>query len=206
MIYRKGAEMDIQKAKQIFDAHGGIMKAKEIQEHKIYSHYLANLVKKGYVERIRHGYYQWQDERAFSEAATIARLFPDAVICRESALQYYGYTDRTPAMWYLAVDRGYTRSKFKIDYPMVKPVFFSQEQMKLGVDIVEIEDVKLPIFNREHIICDCLRQENKMDAEIFNKAIQAYIRDPQKNVPRLMEYAKILRTEKKVRKIIGVWL
>ena len=45
-----------------------------------------------------------------------------------------------------------------------------------------------------------------MDAEIFNKAIQAYIRDPQKDVPRLMEYAKILRTEKKVRKIIGVWL
>jgi predicted transcriptional regulator of viral defense system len=198
--------MDIQTAKQIFDAHDGIMKAKEIQENKIHSHYLANLVKQGYVERIRHGYYQWQDERAFSEAATIARLFPDAVICRESALQYYGYTDRTPAAWCLAVDRGYTRSRFKIDYPMVKPAFFSQEQMKLGVEIVEIEDVKLQIFNREHIICDCLRQENKMDAEIFNKAIQAYIKDSKKNVPRLMEYAKILRTENKVRKVIGVWL
>jgi len=27
-----------------------------------------------------------------------------------------------------------------------------------------------------------------------------------KNFPRLMEYAKILRTENKVRKILGVWL
>ena len=45
-----------------------------------------------------------------------------------------------------------------------------------------------------------------MDVEVFNKAIQAYIKDPKKNVPRLMEYAKILRTENKVRKMIGVWL
>ncbi|MBP6491940.1 MAG: type IV toxin-antitoxin system AbiEi family antitoxin domain-containing protein [Clostridia bacterium] len=198
--------MDIQKAKQIFDAHDGIMKAKEIQANKIYSHYLASLVKQGYVERIRHGYYQWQDERVFSEAVMIARLFPDAVLCRESALQYYGYTDRTPAAWCLAVDRGYTRSRFKLDYPLIRPAFFSQEQMQLGVDIVEIEGAMLQIFNREHIVCDCLRQENKMDAEVFNKAIQAYVKDPQKNIPRLMKYAKILRTEKKVRKIIGVWL
>jgi hypothetical protein len=34
----------------------------------------------------------------------------------------------------------------------------------------------------------------------------AHIKDTKKNVPRLMEYAKILRTENKVRKIIGVWL
>lgn len=73
--------MDIKTAKRIFDAHNGIMKTKEIQDNKIYSHYLVNLVKNGYVERIRHGYYQWQDARAFSEAATIARLFPDAVLC-----------------------------------------------------------------------------------------------------------------------------
>lgn len=198
--------MDIQTAKQIFDAHNGIMKTKEIYDNKIYSHYLANLVKQGYVERIRHGYYQWQDERAFSEAAMIASLFPDAVLCRESALQYYGYTDRTPAAWCLAVDRDSTRSRFKIDYPIVKPVLLPSKQMKLGVETITIENAALKIFNREHIICDCLRQENKMDAEVFNKAIQAYVKDQNKNISRLMEYAKLLRTENKVRKMIGVWL
>lgn len=198
--------MDIQTAKQIFDAHDGIMKAKDIQENKIYSHYLSKLVKQGYVERIRQGYYQWQDERVFSEAAIIAHLFPDAVLCRESALQYYGYTDRTPAAWYLAVNRECTRSRFKIDYPIVKPVLFSKWQMELGVETVVIEKTTLKIFNREHIICDCLRQENKMDAEIFNKAVQAYVKDLNKNIPQLMEYSQLLHTEKKVRKMIGVWL
>jgi hypothetical protein len=78
--------------------------------------------------------------------------------------------------------------------------------MKMGVDSVIIDDIELKIFNREHIICDCLRHENKMEAEIFNKAIQAYVKDPKKNIPRLMEYAKILRTKNKVRKMIGIWL
>ncbi len=198
--------MDIQTAKQIFDAHNGIMKSKEIIENKIYNRFLNKLIDEGYVEKIKFGYYQWQDERAFSEATVIARLFPDAVICMESALQYYGYTDRTPSAWCLAVDKHSTKARFNIDYPSVKPHYIPDEQMTLGVELVNIEDTELKIFNRERVICDCLRQENKMDVEVFNKAIQAYIKDPKKNVPRLMEYAKILRTENKVRKMIGVWL
>ena len=198
--------MDIQTAKQIFDAHNGIMKSKEIIENKIYNRFLKKLIDEGYVEKIKFGYYQWQDERAFSEATVIARFFPDAVICMESALQYYGYTDRTPSAWCLAVDKHSTKSRFSIDYPSVKPHYIPEEQMTLGAELVNIEDTELKIFNRERVICDCLRQENKMDVEVFNKAIQAYIKDPKKNVPRLMEYAKILRTENKVRKMIGVWL
>lgn len=198
--------MDIQSVKKIFDAHDGIMKSKEIIENKIYNRFLKRLIDEGYVEKIKYGYYQWHDERTFSEATIIARLFPDAILCLESALQYYGYTDRTPAAWCLAVDKHSTKSRFKIDYPMVKPHYIPKEQMKLGVEVVSIEDTELKIFNRERVICDCLRQENKMDAEIFNKAMQAYVKDPKKNVPRLMEYAKLLRTENKVRKIIGVWL
>lgn len=198
--------MDIQTAKQIFDAHNGIMKSKEIIENKIYNRFLKKLIDEGYVEKIKFGYYQWQDERAFSEATVIARLFPDAVICMESALQYYGYTDRTPSAWCLAVDKHSTKSRFSIDYPSVKPHYIPEDQMTLGVEVAKIEDTEMKIFNRERVICDCLRQENKMDVEIFNKAIQAYIKDPMKKVPRLMEYAKILRTENKVRKIIGVWI
>ncbi len=198
--------MDIKTAKQIFDAHNGIMRAKDILEHHIYDRFLKKLMADGYVEKIKYGYYQWQDDRAFSEVTIIARLFPDAVLCMESALQYYDYTDRTPSAWCLAVNKHSTKSRFKIDYPAVKPYYIPEVQLELGVDIVTIEETQMKIFNREHVLCDCLRHENKMDVEIFNKAIQAYIRDPKKNIPRLLEYAKLLRVEGKVRKIIGVWL
>ena len=57
-----------------------------------------------------------------------------------------------------------------------------------------------------HIFCDVLRNMNKMDKEIFNKAIQGYVKDPKKNIPNLMEYAKVLRMQKRVKELIGVWL
>ena len=46
----------------------------------------------------------------------------------------------------------------------------------------------------------------KMDIEIFNKAILNYIKDPQKNISKLMEYAKVRKVEKKVYNKIGTWL
>ena len=62
------------------------------------------------------------------------------------------------------------------------------------------------IYDKDRVLCDCLRYRNKMDKEIFNKAVQRYIADPQKNIPRLLEYAEILRVKKVVQELIGVWL
>lgn len=198
--------MNLQKIKEIFLRYNGVMKWKEMIQNELSFRLIEKLLIQGHIEKIKFGYYQWVDNHNFSDIALIAKLFPDAIICMESALQYYGYTDRTPAAWHLAVDKHSTKSRFKIDFPIVKPYYIPIEQMNLGVEVINIESAELKIFNRERIICDCLRRENKMDAEVFNKAIQAYIKDPKKNIPRLMEYAKILRIEYKVRRMIGIWL
>ena len=197
--------MDINSIKKIFDIYDGVMKWNELVENNITVRIIGNLINQGYVEKMKFGYYQWIDSPIFSEPALINKLFPDAIICMESALQYYKYTDRTPSTWNLAVDKNSTKSRFRIEHPIVKPYYIPSEQMSFGVDLIEIENVKLKIFNRERTIIDCLRRENKMDAEVFNKAIQAYIKDPRKNIPRLMDYAKRLRIEYKVRRMIGIW-
>ncbi len=43
--------------------------------------------------------------------------------------------------------------------------------------------------------CDVLRNRNKMDREIFNKAVQGYVKDTKKNIPNLLEYAKVLHVQ-----------
>ena len=45
-----------------------------------------------------------------------------------------------------------------------------------------------------------------MDKEIFNQAIQHYIQDPAKSIPKLMAYAGPLRVKKIAKALIGVWL
>lgn len=54
------------------------------------------LIEEGYVEKIHRGYYQWINPEYFSQVGTVVRLFPDAILCMDTALRYYGHSDRIP--------------------------------------------------------------------------------------------------------------
>lgn len=191
---------------KIFERYDGIMRTGELAAEGVSYKALQNLISGGNVEKIKYGYYQWQDENAFSEVAVLTNLFPEAIICNMSALVYYGYTDRMPGEWHIAVDNRTARNKFKLDFPKIKPHFTKEERLTIGETSGEIDEIPVKIYDRERLICDCLRHVNTMDGEIFNTVIQRYIRDERKNVAVLMKYARRLGVEKKARGILGVWM
>jgi predicted transcriptional regulator of viral defense system len=197
---------NVEKYKSIFERYGGMMRTKQLQAEGILYRPLKKLIEQGYVEKVRYGYYQWIDHEDFSEVSTVTKLFPDAVLCMDTALRYFGYSDRTPADWHLAVSKDSGKSRFKIDYPFVKPYYVEPSLLELGLTTGEMDGHKVRIYDKNRVICDCLRYRNKMDKEIFNKAIQNYIADPSKNVLRLLEYAEALRVKKVAKDLIGVWL
>ena len=202
-----GEEMkSIEEYKAIFDKYNGLARTQQLQEDGLAYRPLQKLIEQGYVEKVRYGYSRWVIHDDFSEAGLIKRLFPDAILCLDTALRYYGYSDRTPGEWHLAVDKYSGRSRFNIDYPFVKPYYLEPSTLELGLTEGDIDGHTVRIYDRERTICDCLRYRNKMDKEIFNKAIRAYIDDPGKNIPKLMEYAGPLRVKKTVKDLIGVWL
>ena len=197
---------DVQYYKSIFDKYGGMMRTTQLAEEKIFYPQREKLIADGYVEKIRRGYYQWINPDDFSEVGTVIRLFPDAILCMDTALRYYGYSDRTPGDWHLAVSKDSGKSRFKIDYPFVKPYYVEPAVLELGLTTGTMDGHAIRIYDKERLICDCLRYRNKMDKEIFNKAIQKYIADPEKSIPKLMEYAGPLRVKKLAKDLIGVWL
>ena len=198
--------MDIQHYKDIFEDYGGMMRTKDLEREKIRYRNVQKLIEAGLVEKVRYGYYQWVRSDDFSEAGTVIRLFPDAILCMDTALRYYGYSDRTPGDWHLAVSKDSGKSRFHIDYPFVKPYYIEPAVLELGLTKGNMDGHEVRIYDKDRVICDCLRYRNKMDKEIFNKAIRAYIEDPGKNIPKLMEYARPLRVKKAVKDLIGVWL
>ena len=197
---------DVQYYKSIFDKYGGMMRTTQLAEEKIFYPQREKLIADGYVEKIRRGYYQWINPDDFSEVGTVIRLFPDAILCMDTALRYYGYSDRTPGDWHLAVSKDSGKSRFKIDYPFVKPYYVEPAVLELGLTTGTMDGHAIRIYDKDRLICDCLRYRNKMDKEIFNKAIQKYIADPEKSIPKLMEYAGPLRGKKLAKDLIGVWL
>ena len=192
--------------KQIFDKYNGMMRTAQLQAENILYRPLHKLIEQGYVEKVRYGYYQWIDPEDFSEVNVITRLFPDAVLCMDTALRYYEYSDRTPMEWHLAVSKDSGKSRFSIDYPFVRPYYVEPALLELGMTTGTMDGHEVRIYDKDRLICDCLRYRRKMDREIFNKAIQKYIADSSKCVPRLLEYAEVLRVKKTVKDLIGVWL
>ena len=192
--------------KSIFEQYGGMMRTSQLAENKVFYSQREKLIEEGYIEKVRRGYYQWINPEDFSEVTTITRLFPDAILCMDTALRYYGYSDRTPGEWHLAVSKDSRKSRFQIDYPFVKPYYMEPKILEQGLTIGKMDGHKIRVYNKDRVICDCLRYRNKMDKEIFNKAIQNYINDPTKSIPRLLEYAEALRVKKVAKDLIGVWL
>ena len=167
---------------------------------------MANLCKNGFIERIRHGYYQLADQEDIKEEQILASLLPESTVCIESALFYYGYSDFTPRQWSIAVPRTFSRTKLKIDSLAIKAYFVQPDLFEIGRTTGEFNGVQLSVYDRERTICDCFKYRTKMDSEMFCKALNTYAADNKKNLSNLSEYAKTMRVYNKMVDIMEVLL
>ena len=124
---------DVQYYKSVFDRYGGVMRTTQLSEEKVFYPQWEQLLEDGYIKKVKRGYYQWVTPYDDSEVITVIRLFPDAILCMDTALHYFGYCDCTPCDWHLAVSKDSAKSRFKIDYPFVKPYYAEPAVLKLGL-------------------------------------------------------------------------
>lgn len=197
---------DIKSLNDIFKDYDYVMTTAQLSSVKLYYRDIQRMLNEGLIEKIKRGYYYWIESYGKNEIVIINRLFSDGVLCMDTALFYYKYSDRTPAEWHITIDKNTSRQRTQVEYPLIKAYRVESELLPLGETKEEIDYQKVRIYDRDRTICDVLRNMNKMDKEIFNKAIQGYIKDPKKNIPNLMKYAKALRVQKRVKNIIEVWL
>lgn len=197
--------MDKKDLFKAFENNGGILRTYQLNELGFYSRQINKLIEDADIARIKRGFYELTNT-IYPDEVIISRLFPNGVIFLESALMLYGYTDRIPLAWQIAVDRNSEKGQYKIDYPLIDVFYMEPKLLNVGVDINKIENVDVKIFNRDRTICDVLRYENKIEREVFSNAIQRYVKDPKKDIKNLLEYSKILNLKNKVQTYIGVWL
>ena len=204
---RVGENVDIKTVtKQVLIEKGGVAKSADFVAAGIRAVDVVNLCNAGYLGRIRHGYYQLAEAETTSEEQLLATLIPKGIVCVESALFHYGYSDFAPRKWSIAVPRSMSRTKLDVDELALRPYFVGPEIYELGKVTDDFEGVSLPVYDRERTICDCFKYRSRLDNEIFNKALNAYANDTQKNLQNLSVYAKKLRVYKKVTELMEVLL
>ena len=195
----------IKTVKNIIKNNGGIAKTADFVVEGLTNYDVANLCKAGYIERIKHGYYQLA-EKDIKEEQVLAALLPESIVCVESALFYYGYSDFAPRQWSIAVPRTFSRTKLKIDSLATKAYFVQPALFETGKTSGNFNGVQLAVYDRERTICDCFKYRTKLDNEMFNKALNAYAADKKKNLYNLSSYAKKMRVYKKLMDVMEVLL
>ena len=192
--------------RNVIESKGGIAKSADFVAAGIRAVDVVSLCNAGYLDRVRHGYYQIANQSDATEEQMLATLIPQGIVCVESALFHYGYSDFAPRKWSIAVPRSVSRAKLDVDAFPVQAYFVQKDLYELGKTAGEFHGVTLPVYDRERTICDCFKYRSRLDTELFSKALNAYANDPQKNLNNLFVYAKRLRVYKKVIELMEVLL
>jgi predicted transcriptional regulator of viral defense system len=194
----------IKKLNDLMIEHGGIVLTKQVSEAGIPRTYIAELVKKGVLERLDRGAYITKD--SFDDDMFRLHVkYASAVFSHDTALFLHDLTDRDPLQYTVTVPAGYNSQN--IQAVGVKVFSIKKELYDLGLTTGRtMFGREIRCYNMERTICDILRSRNQMDIVIVTDAIKRYAKRKDKNLPQLMRYAESLRVTKLLRSYMEVLL
>ena len=192
---------------EVFASIGEIAKKSDFISAGLKEQDIYTLFKQGYIQRIKKGYYKRSASDEPKEELLLSKLMTHGIVCVESALFYYGYSDFAPRQWSITVPRPYSRmvNAIREEIP-VKAYYVQNHIYHLGETTGSFNGVTLPVYDRERTVCDCFKYRAKLDNEIFNKAVNAYAVDQRKNLANLSKYAKEMGVYKKMMSVMEVLL
>ena len=134
------------------------------------------------------------------------RRCPRAVFSHDEALYYHGLTDREPFVHTLTIYSGYNAHRLIAD-GSCKVYTVKHELLDIGKIVVKDNNGNMiPMYDLERTICDLIRSRNSIEAQDFNSALKTYVSRKDKDLNRLMEYAKLFRVDNVIRRYMGVLL
>ncbi len=179
--------------------HGYISTA-ELLDMNVSKPSIQKYIDSGLIERVSYGIYM--DVKLFKdEYFILQKRYPFAILSYNTALHILNLTNRAPMEIDVTVPRGKTiRGDYKVHYA-------TDKYYDLGI----IESVSpfgnpVKIYNAERCICDMLRTEGEFDLELQNRVLDYYFNSKEKDVDRLLDYAKTFNIYDKVNTIVEVMM
>ena len=189
---------------RLLEVQNGYIRLVDAQNEGVSKHSVLDYVRKNEMEKIAPGIYispdAWED-RLYSIQLRNRKI----VFSHETALYIHNLSDREPFAPVITVGRGYNAKHLKDKGIIVHTV--RPEWIVLGLtEEKTFTGNTVRIYDRERCICDIIKNKNRMDIQVFQKALTSYFSDSEKNIHNLMEYAGIMGVSDKVRQYTEVLL
>lgn len=154
---------------------------------------LSRLVAAGKLERVARGVYSLP-ERALSEHRSLAEVAlraPRGVVCLLSALRVHGIGTQAPFEVWLAIPP-HTPTP-RLEQPTLRVVRMSGPALTEGVEPIDIDGVRVPVFNANKTVADCFKYRNKIGVDVALEALRDGWAQRKLTMDALWHYAAVNR-------------
>ena len=134
----------------------------------------------------------------------INSIVPDGILCLWSAWSIHRLTTSMPQAFHVAVKRN--KRVTVPTFPQVEVHYYTEKVLKVGVSQMIIDGYTVNVYDVERSVCDAVKFRNKVGMDVCSEIINNYLERPERNISRLMDYARALRVSAILEKYLEVKL
>lgn len=193
-----------EKLNEIISEQNGIVQTGQIVDCGITKPTFYKYAKENDLEKVAHGIYVSKD--VWIDSMYIMHLRCEQIIfSHDTALYFHDLTDREPMQYAVTVKTGYNPSKLKDEGMQVYTI--KKELHDLGKITMKTSfGHEVYVYDMERTICDLIRSRSNIEAQVFQDALKQYAKNKDKDLRKLMKYAKELHVENILRQYLEVLL
>ncbi len=159
-----------------------------------YSYYMINkMVEKKELQKVNKRYYiNLLFDGDEDDFYYVDVFISNGIICQLSAAVYYELTTYRSHTLDVAVIRNQKVYDLP-EYPPMNPIYYSKIRYELGIEYMKTKDGNFKVYDMEKTICDLLFYRNKIEKESIKEILNNYVNRKDKDINKLIKYAKQLR-------------
>ena len=196
---------DYSKLLKLAKENNGIIQTKMAVKNNIPKDYLHFAVQDKVLEMVKNGIYITPDTM-IDEMYFLQLKSKNLVYSYETAAYCNNLTTRTPLTLSITTTKGNNVSAIKSNYQL-NFHFVSKEKFNLGLITTKtIYGNSINIYDKERTICDMFSRNYVGDRYVVNESLKTYVKMKDKDLIKLLRYAKLLGVEKKIKDKLEILL
>lgn len=140
----------------------------ELDKNKYSTYQLNKAIENKELFKVDNGLYS--DVEFVNPLEIILKKYPNAIFTSDSAYYYYDLTDVIPDYFYLATKR----SDSRINDKNIKQIFIPNDLFEFGKTQIEVESVKINIYDEERMLVELIRKKNLIPFDYYKEIITNY--------------------------------
>ena len=159
--------------------------------------------RQGELIKVRRGVYANIDQLS-GNMIDINAVVPEGILCLWSTWSIHQLTTSMPQAFHIAIKRG--RKVSIPSFPRMEVHHYTENLLKIGVISMIIDGFNIRLYDVERCVCDAVKFRNKVGMDICSEIINNYLERPDRNLSKLMDYARRLRVGKILEQYLQVKL